>query len=109
MKRTETEYNLKNAPGRRYKIEAEASGDVSSGVTVKALVTSPEQATCRIEVLLEPGFTASKPHFDLHDFLLTGVELVKSHIESYRNEDFEIRLTENSGLPRSRPLPARAS
>lgn len=104
MERTETEYALKNAPGRRYKIEAEASGDSSSGVTVKALVTSPEQTSCRVEVVLEQGFTASKPHFDLHDFLLTGVELVKSHIESHRTEDFEIRLTENSGLPRSRPL-----
>ncbi len=106
VERTQTEYALKNAPRRSYTIQAEASGDSSKGVTVKAVVTSPEQTTYRVEVVLEKGFTASKPHFSLHDFLLTGVELVKSHIESHRTVDFEIRLTENSGLPRSSPLPA---
>lgn len=104
MERIETEHALKNAPKQIYKIKAEAEGDYGHGVTVRSRIITPEDRTYRVEVKLEPGYTASKPHLDAHDFLLTGVELVKSHIESHRHEDFRIELVENSGLPRSRAV-----
>lgn len=104
MERIEVEHGLKNAPKRVYKIASEAEGDFGQGVTVRARITTPEEATYRVEVKLEPGYTATKPHFDLHDFMLTAVEVVKSHIESQRHEDYRIELVENSGLPRSQAV-----
>ncbi len=102
MGKIEVEHGLKNAPQQIYKIAAEAEGDYKAGVKVRSRVTTPENNTYRVQVKLEPGYTATKPHLDLHDFMLTAVELVKAHIESHRHQDFLIELVENSGLPRSR-------
>lgn len=102
MEKIEVEHPLKNAPKQIYKIAAEAEGDFSHGVTVRSRVTTPEAATYRVEVKLEEGYTSTKPHLDLHDFMLTAVELVKAHIESHRHTDFLIELVENSGLPRTK-------
>lgn len=104
MERIEVEHPLKNAPKSIFKIAAEAEGDFRNGVVVRTRVTTPEARTYRVEVKLEAGYTATKPHFDTHDFMLTGVEMVKSHIESHRHEDFRIELVENSGLPRSQAV-----
>ncbi|MEW6281602.1 MAG: hypothetical protein AB1758_23530 [Candidatus Eremiobacterota bacterium] len=105
MQTVEIDYALRNAPAERFHVRAEAEGDAPGGAVVRAWVAGPSGRSFHLEVDFQPGYSASKPEFDAHMFLLTGLELIKAHIESHRHRDFRLRLVVNSGLVLSEPVP----
>lgn len=93
------DYALRNQPDQVFHIYAEGRGEGSSGAVVRARVTGPGGADFRYEVVFTGEFAASKGNFTEEMYLLTGVALVKSQIESYVWRDSRITVLRNSGLP----------
>lgn len=93
------EYSLRNEREKKFVIEAKAEGEGAGGSVVRATVSRYDGLKFRYEVVFRGEYASTKANFTEEMYLLTGLSLVKSQIESHRHVDTRIVLDVNSGLP----------
>ena len=93
------EYSLRNERQKKFTIEATAKGSGAEGSVVRGQVARYDGLKFRFEVVFRGEYSSTKANFTEEMYLLTGLSLMKSQIESHRHVDTRITLDVASGLP----------